>query len=357
MQIEFVSDPVRLNDFAAGWDALADDLNQPRARGSIITAWARHIMDPTRSSASDWQQKAHRRSVCRRVAAESLPRERERLLPPGAGFIYGITPIARPDREREIAVALVGELATTSNRDDVVGIDAMPPHSPWAEAITHSLNGPEWVALDPVHHNLSYTDLEGGMEGWLDRRQSKFKKNLRRRARIQEAEGFGLRCTAEPEEINTRLPALQTLYTERQRLRGAHGIDSMCRLVAAIEEALDLSLPGRIRMTAIERDDTVKAIRLELRAGHRTSGWMTGFDAASGRLGPGKAALAGAIAASAESGDRIFDLGGGDELYKSDFVDGGFPPRGPDLVQPKNGPPIATSFSGEAWSFQSLVVP
>jgi hypothetical protein len=115
-------------------------------------------------------------------------------------------------------------------------------------------------------------------------------------------------------------------------------------MVAAIEEALDLSLPGRIRMTAIERDDTVKAIRLELRAGHRTSGWMTGFDAASGRLGPGKAALAGAIASSAESGDRIFDLGGGDELYKSDFVDGGFPledriwcnPRMARLLRPRS---------------------
>jgi CelD/BcsL family acetyltransferase involved in cellulose biosynthesis len=133
------------------------------------------------------------------------------------------------------------------------------------------LNGPEWVALNPIRHSSSYVDLQGGIEEWSGRRQSKFNREVRRRTRLQEAEGFRHFSTTQAGEIVKRLPAAQSLYTERQRARGGQGYRFDAKMVAAIEDIVSTTRPGQLRLVTIERDEIVMAMQLELRAGHRIS--------------------------------------------------------------------------------------
>jgi CelD/BcsL family acetyltransferase involved in cellulose biosynthesis len=350
VQIELVTDLLRLNEFAKSWDTLACEVNQPRAGARIIAAWAHHMMESA-SELRIWIATEGDQVIgVLPFVAESLPRGRERLLPPAATLMYGSIPIAKPSSEREVADALVAECISSTPLVGVVGLDAMPPSSPWTEAFSRSLQGPEWVALDPIHHRSLYIDLEEGVEEWLGRRQSKFKREVRRRARIQEAEGFCLSATTDPSEIIKRLPAVQRLYTARQQDRGGDGYRFDGTMIDAIKEVLALSRPGHLRLVTIERGDLVIAMQLELFVGHRRSAWMMGFDSSWGQLGPGKAVLAGAIAASSDDGSKIFDLGGGDESYKNDFVDGGYPledwlwcsPRMARLLRPRPVDPSNT---------------
>ena len=347
MQIELVTDLLRLNEFADSWDKLACEVNQPRAGARIVAAWAHHMMDSD-SELRVWIATEGDQVIgVLPLVAESLPRGRERLLPPAATLMYGSIPIAKPSAAREVAVALVAECVNSTPLANVVGLDAMPSGSPWIEAFSSSLQGPEWVALSPIRHSSLYIDLEEGVEEWFGRRQSKFKREVRRRARIQDAEGFCLSATTDHAEIIERLPAVQTLYTTRQQARGGYGYRFDGTMIDAIKEVLALSTPGHLRLTTIERGDLVIAMQLELLAGHRRSAWMMGFDSCWGQLGPGKAVLAGAVAANADDGSKIFDLGGGDEAYKNDFADGGYPledwiwcsPRMARLLRPRPDTP------------------
>ncbi|MGA2474368.1 MAG: hypothetical protein ABSG39_12885, partial [Acidimicrobiales bacterium] len=234
MRIELITDP----DHLYGWDQLADDVNQPRAGPAMIAAWARHMMDRDAELRVWFAIEGTQVVGVLPLVAESMPRGRERLLPPAATFMYGSIPVADPRREREIAAALVGACTTASTLVDVVGLDAMPPDSPWTDAFNNALSGPRWVAVDPIRHISSYVDLKGGVEQWLGRRDSKFKREVRRRARIQEAEGFRLCSTSEPEEIVTRLPAVHSLYAQRQQERGGAGYRFDETMIAAIREVL-----------------------------------------------------------------------------------------------------------------------
>ncbi len=327
MDIELVSDVAQLQDYVSGWEALADRVSQPRAGGAIVAGWARHMMDAD-SELRIWIALEGSEVVgVLPFVAEKMARKRWRLLPPATDMMYGTVPIADPDRADQVAAAMTDEFAAQAELVDMASIFWLPEGSPWTAAFASRLAGPDWVATGSSRYSSYYTDIAEGIDAWLAQRDGDFRREVRRRARRGAEQGFRIFTTVDPAEIVRRLPRLQTFYLRRKAERGGEGYrfdDDMSR---AIEDALELSTPGRFGLSVLERDDLIIGMQFVLRAGTRMSSWMTGYDPEPewSRLGTGIATLLEALDSGARAGCEIVDLGVGDEPYKETFQDATFP--------------------------------
>ena len=321
MDIELVTDVDRLTDFVKGWDALSVRVSQPRAGGAIVAAWARHMMS-AESELRVWVATDGPEVIgVLPFVAEPMARGRMRLLPPTTNMMYGTVPIARADRGREIADAVVEDFADHSEMVDLASIFWLPEGSPWAAACQGRLGGPDWVATDAARYTSCATRIDAGIETWLHQRDRKFRKEVQRQGRRAEEQGFRLFTAVDSGEIMEWLPCLQSLYLRRREDRGGVGYEFDERMVSAIGTALDLSVPGHFALSILERDGQVIGATMATIAGTTMSCWIVGFDREWSPLGPGIAVLVESLAAGARAGCQIADLGVGDESYKADFGD------------------------------------
>jgi CelD/BcsL family acetyltransferase involved in cellulose biosynthesis len=337
VDIELVTDVDHLQHYVSGWEALADRVSQPRAGGAVVVGWARHMMSSD-SELRVWI--ALDRSEVVGVlpfVAEKMARGRLRLLPPATEMMYGTVPIADPDRAGEVVAAIADDFASQTELVDMASIFWLPEDSPWTGAFGSRLVGPDWVTTGPSRYSSYYTDIAEGIDAWLAQRDGDFRREVRRRARRGAEQGFRIFTTVDPAEIVQRLPRLQTFYLRRKEERGGEGYrfdDDMSR---AIENALELSTPGRFGLSVLERDDLIVGMQFVLRAGMRMSSWMTGYDPDPewSRLGTGIATLLEALDAGARAGCEIVDLGVGDEPYKDTFQDATFPLESATWCRPR----------------------
>jgi len=326
MDIQLVTDVDGLEPYVDGWDALTDRVAEPRAAGTIVAAWARHMMAPD-LELRVWMAIDGSEVVgVFPLVAEMMPRQRVRLSPPSTDMMYGTVPIAHPDRAREVAEAVADKFAEHSQPVDLVSIFWLPEGSPWTVAFGRRLTEPEWVTTTSARYDSPYTSIGGdGLDAWLGQRSRQFRREAGRRARRYEDQGFRSFTTVDRTEIMERLPRLQSFYVRRQQERGGEGYRFDDEMIKAIETALEVSTPGRFRLSVLENDDMLIGASLTLRAGTRISGWITGYDPAWSRLGPGIAAILEALDAGARAGCEIADFGVGDQPYKEDLQDAAFP--------------------------------
>ena len=321
MEIELITHVDQLEPYVSGWEALADRVSQPRASGAIVAAWARHMMSPE-SELRVWVATEGPEVVgVLPFVTEPMARGRVRLIPPATNMMYGAVPLARADSAREIADAVVDDFAFHSEMVDLASIFWLPGGSPWAAAFQDRLGGPEWVSTGRTHYSSCSTRIAEGIEVWLDQRNRKFRKEVRRQARRSEEQGFRFFTAVKPAEIKEWLPHLQSLYLQRRQDRGGEGYEFDERMISAIGTALDLSVPGHLALSILERAGLVIGATMATRAGTEMSCWLVGFDREWSPLGPGVAVLVGSLAAGARAGCEIGDLGVGDEPYKDDFLD------------------------------------
>ena len=242
-------------------------------------------------------------------------------------MMYGTVPIAEPDNADLVVAAIVDDFAAQAELVDMASIFWLPAGSPWTAALGSRLAAPDWVSTTSPQYSSYYTDITEGVDAWLAQRDGDFRREVRRRARRAAEQGFRIFTAVDSAEIVQRLPRLQTFYLRRKAERGGEGYrfdDAMSR---AIEDALELSTPGRFGLSVLERDDLIIGMQFALRAGMRMSSWMTGYDPKPewSRLGTGIATLLEALEAGARTGCEIVDLGVGDESYKETFQDATFP--------------------------------
>ena len=327
MDIELVTEVDRLQEVVAGWEALADRVSEPRAGGAVVAGWARHMMGAD-SELRIWIALDGSEVVgVLPFVTERMPRERLRLVPPATDMMYGIVPIADPDRADQVVAAIADDFAARADLVDMTTIYWLPEGSPWRAAFGNRLVGPDWVTASSPRFSSYYTDIAEGTDAWLAQRDGDFRREVRRRARRGAEQGFRIFTTVDPAEIARRLPLLKTFYLRRKEERGGEGYrfdDDMCR---AIESALHMSTPGRFGLSVLERDDLIIGLQFALRSGVKMSSWMTGYDPDPqwSRLGTGIATLLEALGAGARAGCELVDLGVGDEPYKETFRDGQFP--------------------------------
>jgi CelD/BcsL family acetyltransferase involved in cellulose biosynthesis len=323
VDIELITHVDQLKPYVSGWEALADRVSQPRSGGAIVYGWARHMMDPD-VELRIWIALEGAEVVgVLPFAGERMRRNRIRLLPPATDMLIGILPIAEPDRTEEVIAAIAEDFTARADVVDMASIFWLPEGSPWVTAFGDRLVGPDWVGTAPSRYSSYYSDLRGGTNAWLALRDGDFRREARRRARRGAEQGFQMTTLINASEISPRLGQLQTFYLRHKAERGGEGYrfdDDMSR---AIEDALELSPPGRFGLSVLERDDLVIGMQFVLRAGIRMSSWMTGHDPARewSRLGTGIATLLEALDAGAQAGCEILDLGVGDEPYKENFQD------------------------------------
>jgi CelD/BcsL family acetyltransferase involved in cellulose biosynthesis len=327
VDIELVTDVDRLQHYVSSWETLADRVSQPRAAGAVVAGWARHMMDPE-FELRIWIALDGLEVVgVLPFVAEKMARGRLRLLPPVTDMMYGIVPIADPGRVGEVVAAIADDFAAQAELIDMASIFWLPEDSPWTGALGSRLVGLDWVTTGRSQYSSYYTDIAQGIDAWLARRDGDFRREVRRRARRGAEQGFRIFTTVDPAEIMQRLPRLQDFYLRRKAERGGEGYRFDDDMRRAIENALELSTPGRFGLSVLERDDLIIGMQFVLRAGMRMSSWMTAYDPDPewSRLGTGIATLLEALDAGARAGCEIVDLGVGDEPYKASFQDATFP--------------------------------
>ncbi|MGD0748170.1 MAG: GNAT family N-acetyltransferase [Acidimicrobiales bacterium] len=321
MDIELVTDVARLQHHLHGWEALADLVSAPRSAGGIVAAWAQHMMSPELELRIWVATEDDQVLGVLPFVAEPMARDRVRLVAPATDMMFGAVPIAQPDRANEVARAVLEDFAGHAQSVNLATLYWLPGGSPWTAAFRDHLSGPDWVATGMARYSSFYTSVAAGIDVWLAQRNGEFRRTVGRRARRSAEQGFRLYTTIEPAEIMERLPRLQPLYVRRKEERGGEGYRFEDDMVEAIGAALELSAPGRFRLSVIERDDLLIGGSLAVRAGSRMSAWLTGYDPEWSKLGPGIAALLEALDAAARAGCEIVDLGVGDQPYKDDFQD------------------------------------
>ncbi len=324
MDIELVTDVDRLQSLVEGWDALAERASQPRCGGGIVVAWARHMMHPE-SELRVWVATDGSQVVgVLPFVVEPIARGRVRLLPPLTDMMYGTVPVAEPGRAQEVAEAIAEDFAGRAEQVDLASIFWLPEGSPWASAFGTQLADPDWVAMNMARYSSYFTNIGDGIEAWLGRRHTEFRRTVRRRARRCEEQGFRVHTTEDGPEIMQRLPQLQTFYVRRQEERGGEGYRFDDDMVEAIGMAIALSSRGRFALSVLESDEQIIGTQLVQRAGTRMSCWITGFDNEWSRVGPGIAVLVEALRAGSQAGCTIADLGVGDQPYKDELQDDAF---------------------------------
>jgi CelD/BcsL family acetyltransferase involved in cellulose biosynthesis len=321
VDIELVTDVDRLDPYLDGWEALADAALEPRSGGGVVTSWATHMMSPE-SELRIWFAKDGPEVVgVLPFVAETMAQGKLRLTPPATDMMYGVVPVARPDRASEVADAIALDFAERAATMNLATIYWLPAGSPWMTSLRDRLAEPEWVTTGLTHYSSYCADFTSGFDEWFARRKGEFRRTVGRRARRAQEQGFRILTTVDSSEIAERLPRLQPLYRERMEQRGGAGYRFDETMVAAIGAALDHSAPGRFRLSVVERDDLMIGASLAVRAGTRMSAWLTGYDPEWSRLGPGITALLEELEAAAGSGCTHVDLGVGDQSYKDDFHD------------------------------------
>ena len=145
-----------------------------------------------------------------------------------------------------MAEAIAEDFAGRAEQVDLASIFWLPEGSPWASAFGTRLADPDWVAMNMARYSSYFTNIGDGIEAWLGRRHTEFRRTVRRRARRCEEQGFRVHTTEDGPEIMQRLPQLQTFYVRRQEERGGEGYRFDDDMVEAIGMAIALSISGSL---------------------------------------------------------------------------------------------------------------
>jgi CelD/BcsL family acetyltransferase involved in cellulose biosynthesis len=304
------------------WDALAVERASPRSAPAPTLAFLRHA--------------APRRSRARVVVATqgdgtvagvlALVERRDRFGfvhydLPGAGVLFGIEPIAGARDPEAVTSAIAARVAELHPAPDTIAIGAMRLGSGWPEALADAF-GRRFERVRAGTFRTCAVDLSDGFEGWLGRRTTHFVSEWRRRARGLDRCGFSDHEWCEAGEIVPRLPAVWEMQRARLAVRGGEGYrfdEGMGAFAADLAQAYSGS--GRLRMVAIERDGRMAGGGLVLAAGGTASSWLSFFDERWQRFSPAIHAIVLSVRLAAERGERLFDLGAGDEAYKRSLAD------------------------------------
>ncbi len=234
-----------------------------------------------------------------------------------AGFAHRIGPLALPGREREVAGVLASTLAAMTPQPSSVVFEGVDLDDGWPGLIADawpSRRRPQ-VRTDVVMPG-SMIHLDASFERWLERRQRRFRKEMRRTSRRLEEAGARSSVSSEPDSIDV----LMRLHHERWRERGGSSVGADARTVL-VGAARELAGAGRLAVALLEGPDGPIAAELIVTAGHGAAFWSGGFDPAWSQHAPGTQSILAALSALAERGVREADLGGGHADYQRRLSD------------------------------------
>jgi CelD/BcsL family acetyltransferase involved in cellulose biosynthesis len=319
-----VVDAAELEPYLAAWDALAVERALPYCAPAWMLSWWRELAPPRArlrvAIALDGDELA---GIAPCWSDASAGPERLRFLAAPVSAPTG--PLAAAGREATVAPVLVEALAGAEPAPRVVGFDHVPREWPWPALFASAWPGARGAKLvETGRMSAPALSLDGvqDFDRWLKARSSNFRSQARQgRRRLAEA-GAAPRVLEDPAAIAAALPDLARLHHARRDPRGGSKVldEAGRRMLAAA--AHELAGTGRLWILEIAGPDRPVASQLFVAAGAGASYWNGGFDDAWSRCRPGLQGLMAAIEHAAARHFHDFDLGPGDQHYKSRMADG-----------------------------------
>ncbi|HEX5146224.1 MAG TPA: GNAT family N-acetyltransferase [Conexibacter sp.] len=348
---ELVTDVEALDALAPQWDALAADCALPQMSPAWVLAWWRHV-------APDGAQP---RTVVVRDGAELVGvapyyvetggggRVDYRL--PGIEIAARLAPLARRDREWDVAEAIGATLARATPRPDALLFEGVPVESHWLTALRERWPG----ALRPPLRSTSFdgnpvATLAGdSFEQWLAARSSNFRGQMRRlRRRFADAGGSSRLATRAT--LAADAATLTRLHAMRWDGRGhSNLVDLGDRFSAMVVELGERLLDERrFALRVLELDGEPVAAQLFVGAGGTVLFVNGGWDERHAALKPSLLCLLDAVEDGFAAGADRLDLGVGEQSYKLRFADGSLPLAWAVLLLPTPRLPLTAARTAPA---------
>jgi CelD/BcsL family acetyltransferase involved in cellulose biosynthesis len=238
------------------------------------------------------------------------------------------SPLSLPGREQEVAEAIGAVLATASPRPDAIALESTPLASPWLGALHSGWPG----GVRPVSRRFlvqsspTISLANDGFEGWLSRKSSNFRSQMRRiRRQFTQAGGSARISTAAT--LDADLDAFFRLHTSRWEGRGSSSIvaraDSMRAAFGEVGRAQVES--GRFRLWMLEIEGKPISAQLFVEAGGELLYMNGGWDKRHAKLKPAILGILYAVQDAFARGEQRLDLAPGGQPYKLRFADGDDP--------------------------------
>jgi len=225
-------------------------------------------------------------------------------------------PLALPAFERQTAATISAVLSSQGiPRLTLEGVKAAPPWGPiFGRSLSHRVHKHWWMQAPII------TLGEGTFDDWFASRSANFRQQMRRDRRKLEKAGASVRMTTE-DSIESDVRSFSKLHRARWATRGGSATLSSTVEAMVLSAARRLIPVGAMRLWNIDvAGDTISS-HMFLTAGDVASYWLGGFDDGWSEMRPGMQALMAALEHSWSVGDKIFDLGSGDDPYKLRFTD------------------------------------
>ena len=259
----------------------------------------------------------------------------------------GLSPLAVPGREGEVAAALATLLREgVAPRPDLVAFEGVPLDSTWPRALAGAWPGRGRPLLRryTTHPSPSVAMAEGDFEGWLGAKSSNFRQQMRR-ARRKLAKAGGESRAATPATLAADVETFVRLHAGRWESKaGASNLvafgERLAPMLLEVGEALG---PERFRLRLLELDGEPVAALIFLTAGGHSLYLNCGWDERFAEFKPAMVALLDAVEEAFERGDANIDLGLGREAYKQRFADGDAPVAWTVLIPPGPRRPLTAA--------------
>jgi CelD/BcsL family acetyltransferase involved in cellulose biosynthesis len=323
---DLVSDLASLESLAAEWDALAVTRAVPQSGPAWMLAWW-HYAAPADAQLRVVAVRDHGELIGIAPFYTRIPplggHACYRLL--ADDFSASVTPLAKADREWEVAQTVAQELAKSQPRPATVSLAPLPASSPWATALRE--RWPGWlrpIACRQKLLTMSTISLnQPSFESWMATRSSHFRSNVRRYRRLFAHEGGSERLSTQ-DTVIADVQAFARLHVARWEGLGSSRLAALGEHLEPLllELAERLLSEGRFRLLMLELGGQAICADLWISAGTEVVGVNIGWDERFKHLSPPRLSFVRMIEEGFLRGDRRLNFGWGRTDYKRSFANG-----------------------------------
>ena len=310
---ECISDLAGLGeDEQRQWDRLAIAAERPFTAPVVVAAAWRHMAPAD----AELQLIAVRQGE-ELVGLAPLSRVGRRYSWAGGQVMPG-GPLARSGLEREVAAAIAGELAGRRPLPLSIEFELFGTRPHWSRLLRDGWPRSRRL-LDRTHGTVAVPIVEladGGFDAWLEGLKGKVRGDVRRRRRRLEEAGGSLRFS-DPSSLRRDVDELLRLHLDRHQ-SSVFEQPGAGPMLNEIGEAL--LGEDRFRLACVEIDGRIVGAQLQLGAGSRLTGFLSGYDEEFGRFAPNLVGILFLLEDLSERGGRTMSLGSGGQAYKYQFA-------------------------------------
>ncbi len=249
----------------------------------------------------------------------------------------GISPLAKPGREWDVAPLFADVLAKATPRPDLVAFEGIPTRSIFPVLLRESWPGirrpSRWR---PTVGGASTISLAyDSLDAWLAAREPKLRSEARRRRRrLEEANGRVRWSTATTlrEDLDTMVRLHKSRWEGRAQSSLTKNADGL------IEHLMGIGATGcedgRLRVQIIEVDEQPISAHVAVAAGGTIVSYNGGWDERHKALSPPMLRVLATVEDGIVRQDRYLSLGHGVQSYKQRFADENHPLAWGELVPP-----------------------